>query len=254
MSAYTIHSSLQDSFLPAEEPYPVSTPKVLKVNTGQSATANWDDFEDTEPAYDVEDIDDRVNEVQQQLKRLREEQEAVQLLNSKKAEFQEGRTDIVEKLTCASTEFEHEARALQLRADAMEEASQSFRRHLAAVERIRPEDWPRKDVHAGLDQALEVISEASIEFESETRRVEALGGSATANPTRKKSGKAGVVGSILGSNSEQSFFYWMRSGFAFTLPVIVLGLIALILILAALGGSDPAAATAIQETTSTSSL
>lgn len=242
MSAYSIHSTLQDAFLPEDvaEPQPQAQvhPKqqLLKVNAS-AAAASWDDFEEEEPVYDVEDIDDRVNQAQAQLKRLREEQEAVQILNAKKAEFQEGRAEMIEKLASSATEFEHESQALILRAEAMEEAAQSFRRHLGAIEQIRPEEWPRKDMHAGLDQALAVIKDASAEYETETKRIEALGGATSSSP-RKKSGKVGeVVSSLFSSVEKQSFFYWFRSGFAFTLPVIVLGLIALILILTAIGGA-----------------
>ena len=245
MSAYSIQSTLHDSFLPDEDDR-----HVLNVSAN---AATYDDLPQ-DPVYDVEDLDSQVNNAQEQLKRLRDEQEALQrkkaeleALNAKQSEFQEGRADVVTKLTNSTTEFEHEAHLLVRRAEAMQLAARSFRQHLDMIETIRPEGWAQEGMHHELDRALDVIGSAREDYDDEMRRIEALGGSAAISSKSAKKGKFFKMGRRpAAASGDQSFFYWLRSGFAFNLPVIVLGAIALMLILAALGGPTPAEPTAIE--------
>ncbi|MEM7014718.1 MAG: hypothetical protein AAF585_24935 [Verrucomicrobiota bacterium] len=249
MSAYSIHSSLQDSFLPVND----EETHVFNVTN----TPTYDQFagHEEEPVYDVEDLDSQVNNAQEQLKRLRDEQEALQrkkdeleALNAKQSEFREGRADIVNKLTNAITEFDHEAHQLLRRAEAMQAASQGFQQHLQRIDTIRPEEWAKEGMHQELDHALEMIGDAEEDYQSEVSRIETLGGAvgaAAAKGAKKffKFGRSAAAGSAnLSAVAGQplSFFYWLRSGLAFTLPVIVVGLVGLILILTALAGPAPA--------------
>lgn len=250
MSAYSINSSLQDSFLPVDE-----ETHVFNVTTQTPTYDQFDGYEE-DPVYDVEDLDSQVNNAQEQLKRLRDEQEALQrkkeeleALNAKQSEFREGRADVVNKLTNAVSEFDHEAHQLLRRAEAMQAASQGFQQHLEQIDLIRPEEWAKEGMHQELDQALEMIGDAQSNYQSEVSRIEALGGvvGSAAKGAKKffkfgRSAAAGAPTASAAAGQQMSFFYWLRSGFAFTLPVIVVGLVALILVLTALAGPAPAPA------------
>lgn len=250
-SAYTHTTNSRDifdSFLPEDEP-PRPAHR-LKVHAGAATFGDFGDF-DEEPVYEQEDLSRQVLEAQERLRRLRDEQDELQrkkeeleALNAKQAEFHEGRREMIDKLSRSAVDFEKESQAAMRRAEALKLASKTFRQHMAMIECIRPEEWNPEGMHHELDRAIGIIGEASEDYDTEMLRIESLGGVAVPNGRKKSKSSANMAG----SGGEQTFLYWLRSGFAFTLPVVVLGLIALILVLTALGGDGQSAISAESNT------
>lgn len=185
-------------------------------------------------------LDRQVRDAQLRLRSLREEQEELarkrdelQQLEAKQQRFHDGRRDALERLTLAIDEFEENSREAERTAKSLANAAETFRRHKRVLSAIRPEEWPSQNLQVELDRAIELIEEADEDYEVEMRRLE--GCNLQFEPlTTHRAVSSGSIFDFF--RSDQPFFYWLKNGLAFSIPLLVLGLIILILCVTALGG------------------
>lgn len=173
-----------------------------------------------------EDFEDQVHEAQEQLQELRHKQEAVERqkaeleeLHLKKDDFLKGRTEVSDKLSRCITSLDREAAEAQKRADLYLDTKDSFEHQLKIVQALRPEVWSRKELRNELSRAIDKISDAQEEIDKSSRVLESMK-SAPKLQTR-------TMSSALSSGDESSFSYWMMRGLAFTLPLMIAGLLAM---------------------------
>jgi len=173
-----------------------------------------------------EDFEDQVHEAQEQLQELRHRQEAVERqkadleeLHLKKDDFLKGRTEVSDKLSRCITSLDREAAEAQKRADLFLDTKEAFEHQLKIVQALRPEVWSRKELRNELNRAIDKISDAQEQIDKSSRVLESMK-STPKLQTRTMSG-------ALSSGDESSFSYWMMRGLAFTLPLIVVGTLAL---------------------------
>lgn len=179
-----------------------------------------------------EDFEEKVQAAQEQLLKLRHEQEQLEKqktelenLSRQQEKFVSGRTKLVEQLNRSVSAFEREAFEAEKRVELFLHAKDSFARHLEVIESFKPEQWSRKELRSELCRALSAIDEAETEYETsmsrlsgfvQTKQGAALASASAANHT----GLAGLP---------RDFTSSFLSGLAFTLPIMIFSLLALLL-------------------------
>ncbi len=145
------------------------------------------------------------------------------ILHGRRTQFQEARRDLMDRLSRSIVELEDGAvEALRL-AEAKKQAAESFRRHLAVIETIHPENWADHELHLELSRAQAIVDEAHEDFHATLGRLDGAG-----SKTRRL---RFPMPNLRGAG----FFDALRAGFGFWLPILILGIVALILIVTALG-------------------
>ena len=179
-----------------------------------------------------DDINDEYEQAQEQLRQLRQQEEQIKRqaaeleeLSQKEEEFTEGREKVSERLNRYISILERESTAAQQLADECAEAHDRFEQHLANINSLHPESWSRADRKAELARALSYIDAAEDEIANNQPLISGF------------TGKKGIFGSFGGSSSrtasssgstEKSFSYWLKSGFAFSIPILAFAIIVLI--------------------------
>lgn len=178
-----------------------------------------------------ERLDSQVQKAQEQLLKLKREQEAIEKqkreleeLSRKQDELEEGRAEMVEKLTRSLVVLERQSVEAQKRVETLRATNESFTTHLRSLESINPKSWPSSEMQRELSRSLSMVDHARTEFNQQRTRfasdaVDGAGGSA----------EAGAADSYENPFSERdhTFLYWLKAGLAFTLPLLLLGLIGL---------------------------
>lgn len=174
-----------------------------------------------------EDFGDKVNEAQEKLSQLRSEQERLEKekqeleeLHTRKEEFLRGRTDLADKFNRYITSLSREAVEAQKRSEQYLDTKDLFEHHLRSIQSLRPEQWSRTELRSELSRALNTIDDAEDDMLKSAHILETL-----KSAPRIKGGAASPF------SGQAGFLYWLKSGLAFTLPLLILGIIATILFL-----------------------
>lgn len=205
-----------------------------------------------------DEFDEKVAEAQEQLLHLRHQQEQLEKqkadleeLKRKREKFLRGRAEATDRLTKASMMLEREMFEAQKRLGQFGHARDTFARHLKHLEEINPDSWTREETRNELSRALSAIQDARDEYTTEMARVGAIVdlspleakpvpmpvevraetgatekiGAASVNPIAAALPQAAPLLEV------RDFMYWLKSGFAFTLPLLIFGIFALFLVL-----------------------
>lgn len=174
-----------------------------------------------------ENFGDRVNEAQEKLTQLRQEQERLERekseledLHGRKEDFLRGRTELVDKFTRYASALEREACEAQKRSEQYLDTKDLFEHHLRSIQSLRPENWSRAQLRAELNRAANTIDDAEDDLLKSAHIIESL----KSAPRIKGGGGSPFSG-------QANFAYWLKSGLAFTLPLVIVGIIATILML-----------------------
>src|SRR3954468_5660687 len=187
-----------------------------------------------EESLTPEHLDNQVQKAQEQLIQLKRQQEQIEKqkreleeLSRKQEELERGRADMSDKLTRSLVILEREAYDTQKKLEHLRATRESFGQHLELVEAIDPKSWNQTDLHKELSRALRTVEDARTEFSQQRSRLQAA-----------EDGAGGDVGLPEAapdvsdmSNGGRSFAHWVQIGFALTLPLIVFGFIALLIMM-----------------------
>jgi len=173
-----------------------------------------------------EDFEDQVHEAQEQLQELRHKQELVERqkmeleeLHQKKDDFMKGRTEVSDRLSRCITTLDREAVEVQKRADLYLDTKEAFEHQLKIVQALRPEVWSRKELRNELNRAIEKIADAQEQID---KAANVFNGMKSAPHLKTRSMRG-----ALSAGDEASFSYWMVRGLAFTLPLMIAGMLAM---------------------------
>src|SRR5271163_122305 len=197
-----------------------------------------DDLLATEPVADatstVNEINLKVQHVQEQLLDLRRQQEEIERqkkeleeLSRKQREFDEGRRDIVEKLTRGLVLLEREEFEVKRELEQIKIVRDSFAEHLGQTENLNPANWSSEELPTELTKALARVDQAKAIYSQSRARLMALRQSEDAQ------GEETIPADLMpesGVPYEKSFGAMVRDGFAYS--ALPLGLISVFLILA----------------------
>ncbi|MGA3170940.1 MAG: hypothetical protein ABSE62_07975 [Chthoniobacteraceae bacterium] len=169
----------------------------------------------------IEHLDDQVQKAQEQLIQLKRQQEQIEKqkreleeLSRRQEQFQQGRTEMVEHFTRALVVLERQIYDAQKRVEQLRSINESFIQHLSAIEAINPKAWENTDINKELNRALSTVDDARTEY---TRSRAVI--SAEVNEDVLAATSAGATDSAY--EAPRDFAYWLKSGFAFTLPLLV---------------------------------
>ena len=180
------------------------------------------------PAF-TEDFEGKLADAQTQLEILQAQRRdlerqklALEDLNERKQEFLNGQLDLTEKFTSAITGIERDLYESKQEIDDLEQTRDAFVAHLNRIESLNPEAWPKDSLSGELQRALTILDKAEDEYEQ-----------AASYFARSRKGDlfGGNSGNLRGVAASSDFLTMLRNGFAFNLPVIFLGTIALVLYL-----------------------
>ncbi len=180
-----------------------------------------------------ERIDSQVQKAQEQLLNLRRQQEQIEKqkreleeLSRRQEELELGRTEMGEKLTRAIVVLDRQTTEAQKRMEQLRSTSDSFTSHLRTLESINPKSWASADMPKELNRALSMVDHARSEYNQQKARLATdPEGTAAAAADPIPSGLDGYDDSF--GDGDHNFMYWLKAGVAFTLPLLVLGFVAL---------------------------
>lgn len=173
-------------------------------------------------------LDSQVQKAQEQLLALRRQADQIEKqkreledLSQRQEELERGRNEIVEKLSRALTVIEREAVEAERRVDHLRNTHEAFSQHLDVLETINPKTWAPGELSKELSKAQSDVEDARAVYSKNRAKI----GVDAAREEAAGAVSTGYPGEAVG---EKDFLYWLTAGFAFTLPLLVLGFIALI--------------------------
>lgn len=173
-----------------------------------------------------ERIDSQVQKAQEQLLNLRRQQELIEKqkrdleeLSRRQEQLEEGRTELIEKLSRALVVVERQSTETQKRVEQLHDMGASFSSHLQALEAINAKSWASGDLQRELNRALGMVDHARAEYNQQKGRL--------ATEAENAATEAGVPGvgsyeELFGGTTDHGFLFWLKAGFAFTLPVLLI--------------------------------
>jgi DNA repair exonuclease SbcCD ATPase subunit len=192
--------------------------------------SNRDDYLDLDedpstPASGVEQLDDQVAQAQERLAALKRQAEQLERekakleeLSRRQEQFDSGRAEMVDKFTGSLVQIQRETDETLKRLEVLKNIQSTFSTYLQELEAINPKEWAPEDLNKELSKAIGSVEDArSVYTKAQAQiAVEPLAGPTTVE--------------MESSDGGQSFGYWLMAGLAFTLPLVVIGLLALILL------------------------
>jgi hypothetical protein len=183
----------------------------------------------------TEHLENQVQKAQEALLSLRRQQEQIERqkreleeLSRRQEQLQAGRSEMVEKFTRALVVLERETYEAKKRVELLESIHESFSQHMDALEAINPKTWDGLDINRELTKSLSAIDDARTEYANNLPRISPESGSS--DPVA-----AGVgYQADYAMEAPKDFVYWLKSGFAFTLPLFAIGLVLVFILIALL--------------------
>jgi Asp-tRNA(Asn)/Glu-tRNA(Gln) amidotransferase B subunit len=180
----------------------------------------------------TEDYDRKLKDAQEELERIQEQREELERkkheleeLTNRKHEFVAQQVELTEKFTSALTLIDRTLLELRGEAEDIEQCRVCFAAHLDKIQKFNPDNWTRDNLSEKLERAAMAIDVAEDEFDQAaahfegTRSGAIFGRSAKRGRTHKASGVA------------SEFMSNLRNGFAFNLPMLVIGSVWLVVYL-----------------------
>jgi len=182
-----------------------------------------------------EALDNQVQKAQEQLLSLKRQQEAIEKqkreleeLSRRQEQLQAGKAEMVEKFTRAVVVLERENYDAGKRVELLNAIHDSFNSHLEQLDSINPKAWEGLDINKELTKALSAVDDARAEYARSLPKI---------SPAKETEGDDHVAASIgyqtdYAPVEQKDFIYWLKAGFAFTLPLFGLGIILIIVLVA----------------------
>src|SRR5215475_4975062 len=182
-------------------------------------------------AASPEHLDSQVQKAQEQLLHLKRQQEQIEKqkreleeLSRRQDELEHGRAEMADKLTRSLVVLEREAYNAQSRLEQIRAAREGFGQHLELIEAIDPKNWNPSDLHKELSRALSTVDDARTEYNEHRSRLQA------ANGGNEDQSLPDTTPGVYENTDGRSFIEWLQIGLALTLPLIVFGIIAVVLL------------------------
>jgi DNA repair exonuclease SbcCD ATPase subunit len=188
-----------------------------------------------EDSMSTEALDDQVQKAQEALLQLKRQQEQIERqkreleeLSRRQEQLNHGKAEMIEKFTRAMVVLEREAYEAKKRVELLESIRENFAQHLDVLEAISPKAWEGLDINRELTKALSAVDDARAEYANQLPKISPESEGDAADPV------ASSMGYPLDYSPEgpKDFMYWLKAGFAFTLPLLALGAIFLFVLIA----------------------
>lgn len=203
-----------------------------------------DRLTDTEPLLELKEnadprqLGDQVLKAQEQLIHLKRQQELIEKqkreleeLAQRQEQLQTGKAEMIEQFTRALVVLERQAYDAQKKLEQLKTVHESFVQHLEIIEAINPKNWDGLDINKELNRALSAVDDARAEYQ---RSRAVINADADAEVLASEAGDPAPYES--GVEVRDDFMHWLKIGTAFTLPLLILGILYLVVIFLTQGG------------------
>ncbi len=175
----------------------------------------------------LKDAQDELDRIQLQREELERKKSELEELTTRKRGFLSQQVELTEKLTSSLTLIDRELFEMRQEAEDLEQCRVCFAAHLDKIQKFNPESWSRDHLSEKLEKASMTIDIAADEYDQAAAHFE---GSRSGAIFGRASKRGRAAGSRRAGSSE--FMANLRNGFAFNLPLVVLGGLALFVYLA----------------------
>ena len=192
----------------------------------QNDNASYDedelDFTSEELDTQVQRAQDQISELRRRQEQIEKEKQHLEELSRKQDQLEKGRTELIEKLQRAINQLRREEVESQKRLEELEVIDEAFVRHLKELQSISPKAWMSSELQKELTKSLACLEEAQTDFTKLSPKISLeLMESTLSSGGDYEEASGGEV---------RNFIYWLVAGFAFTLPILILGVIALVVV------------------------
>ena len=177
------------------------------------------------PSQAADDYDDKLQAAQQQLERLQQQREElerkkleIEELDARKRALIASQTEVAERLSNSITQIDRELFGMRQELQDLEECRVCFAAHLDKIGKMNPDSWSRDNLRANLDRANSMIEHAEDEYKQAVSHFDGMRSGAIFGRPRKSRT----------SHSDAQFLVNLTNGFAFNLPLVLLGAAALV--------------------------
>lgn len=180
----------------------------------------------------AEEFDRKLRDAQEELERIQQEKEELarkkreaEDIAARKHQFITQQVEVSEKLTSTLTMIDRGLAEMNQEAEDLRQCREVFANHLSKLSKINPESWPQDAILDRLDKAGATIDVAADEYDQAAAHFEGTRSGAIFGRAARRNARARS-----GGNSD--FISNLRNGFAFNLPIVALGTLALLVYLA----------------------
>lgn len=178
----------------------------------------------------MEELQDQVQRAQSELMELKRRQDQIEKeklrleeLSRRQEELERGRIEMVDKLTRALLLVQRESEESQRRLEQLQGIQDSFTEHLRELEQIDCKSWNGRELTRELTRAIGMVDEAKAAYGRAQAKI------APIDDPRVAGDDAEYIDTF--ETGSHGFLYWLQSGLAFTLPLLLLGTIALVILI-----------------------
>jgi chromosome segregation ATPase len=179
---------------------------------------------------DPGELTDKVQQVRAELESLKQKQEEIERekarleeLKRRQDSLDEGRSDMLDKLTRAMVVVQRETEESQKRVEQLAAIHHSFSQHLQQIESISPRSWSPQELPKELSRAISIVEDARADYTRSQAKLSVDTSSEDA-PHSHHSGYEDFA------EEDRGFTYWVRTWLAFTLPLQIIGVLALLIL------------------------
>ncbi len=169
--------------------------------------------------------EEELERIQSQKEELARKKQELEELTARKRTFLSQQSELFEKFTAAVTLINRELEEIRQESEDLEQCRACFAAHLDKIQKINPENWTRENLGERLERSNMIVDLAVDEYDQAAAHFEnSRCGSIFGRTAGRKRAKAGSTGT-------GEFMQNLRNGFAFNLPVCLLGGLALVVYL-----------------------
>lgn len=169
---------------------------------------------------EVQKANTELEKLKRQLEDIEKQKVRLEELKRRQEELENGRADMLDKLTRSLGTVQRESEEAQKRIEQLHAIHNSFTQHLRYIDSINPKLWGANELPKELSKAISAVEDARADYAKAQAKI-AVDAPVESVPTSSYEAEYGPV-------EERDFSYWLKSGFAFTLPLQAIALIALL--------------------------
>jgi len=165
-------------------------------------------------------------ELKRRSEQIERDKQRLEELSRRQDELEVGRSEMLDKLTRALVVVQRETQEAEKRLDQLNTIHDSFTTHLQTLEAINPKAWVGLDLSKELSKALSIVDDSRAEYNRSQPRL-------SLDPLEEPRGESGLPAEYeeYYAGADKGFFYWLKAGFAFTLPLLVVLVIAILVVI-----------------------
>ncbi len=197
----------------------------IKIRSTQMEIPSGGGVRDDDYDQKLRDAEAALDRIQLEHKELARQKSELEELTGRKRTFLTQQAELTEKLSIALTLTDRELSEMRKEAEELEQCRVAFASHLEKINKYNPENWSRENQSEKLERATMALDIAADEYDQAANYfISGRCASIFGKPTKRGRSKHRRMDS-------SEFMVNLRNGFAFNLPIVALGGVALFIYL-----------------------